>query len=68
MLTDCLFYFCLFLLPPVSTPCSANDGKGDCSSFCLPKPSGYSCGCADGQYLADDGVSCTTEKQSGMYR
>ncbi|XP_053381660.1 low-density lipoprotein receptor-related protein 4-like [Mercenaria mercenaria] len=42
----------------VSDACLPNSGRGPCSTFCLPTPSGYTCSCEDGFNLLSDGKTC----------
>ncbi|KAH3808191.1 hypothetical protein DPMN_136543 [Dreissena polymorpha] len=41
-----------------TTKCSSNNGRGECSTFCHPTPTGYTCGCQDGDQLMTDNKIC----------
>ncbi|WAR22312.1 LRP6-like protein [Mya arenaria] len=44
---------------PVTSSCSPNKGRANCSTLCLPNSSGYTCACADGVSLLPDGKTCS---------
>ena len=43
-----------------NTHCATKNGG--CALFCLPIPTGRTCGCEDGDTLKSDGTSCTGRK------
>ena len=51
-------YKLVLFLSTVADHCSANNGKGDCSTICLPKPNGRTCACDYGRDLKGDGKTC----------
>ncbi|WAR22304.1 LRP4-like protein [Mya arenaria] len=56
---DAIAVFNSSLSEPVSSSCSPNNGRADCSTLCLPNDSGYTCACADGVSLLPDGKTCS---------
>lgn len=42
---------------PLNTYCATKNGE--CALFCLPTPTGRTCGCEDGESLLSDGKTCT---------
>ncbi|XP_052771140.1 uncharacterized protein LOC128210826 [Mya arenaria] len=44
---------------PVTSSCSPNKGRANCSTLCLPSSIGYTCACADGVSLLPDGKTCS---------
>ncbi|XP_052771270.1 low-density lipoprotein receptor-related protein 4-like [Mya arenaria] len=43
----------------VTSSCSPNNGRADCSTLCLPHFDGYTCACADGVSLLPDWKTCS---------
>ncbi|XP_060603980.1 low-density lipoprotein receptor-related protein 4-like isoform X2 [Ruditapes philippinarum] len=55
---DSLALYSSMLEPSQSAACSENNGRGPCSTFCLPKNTGYKCACEDNVALRSDGKTC----------
>ena len=47
-----------------SNMCSPRFGLGDCSTICLPTPSGHSCACGYDIELLENGKSCENGKSN----
>ncbi|WAR22301.1 LRP4-like protein [Mya arenaria] len=56
---DAIAVYSSTLSVPVSSNCSPNNGRANCSTFCLPKFDGYTCACANGVSLLSDGKTCS---------
>ncbi|XP_052771268.1 low-density lipoprotein receptor-related protein 4-like isoform X2 [Mya arenaria] len=56
---DAIAVYISSLAVPVTSSCSPNNGRANCSTLCLPNVSGYTCACADGVSLLRDGKTCS---------